>query len=106
MSTTRRCNDCGQTVTRGQPDPCLGHLPGVRFACCGHGEDHGYIAFENGVVVRPHRRGQLTVDDVTLHFDGEGVTLPEQGKPRVAYARQGVAQVVEVLLSTAGHSPW
>lgn len=33
-------------------DPCLGHLPGVRYACCGHGVDHGYIFFENGVIVR------------------------------------------------------
>ena len=33
-------------------DPCLGYLPGVRYACCGHGEEHGYIFFDNGVVVR------------------------------------------------------
>jgi hypothetical protein len=35
----------------GHPDPCLGKLPGVRFACCGHGKDYGYIVFENGTVV-------------------------------------------------------
>ena len=34
------------------PDPCLGMLPGVNFACCGHGTDNGYIAFENGVTIR------------------------------------------------------
>lgn len=40
-------------------DPCLGHLPGVAFACCGHGKDtvsrehfqRGYIAFENGTII-------------------------------------------------------
>lgn len=35
----------------GHPDPCLGSLPGVKFACCGHGKDYGYIVFENGTVV-------------------------------------------------------
>jgi hypothetical protein len=29
-------------------DGCLGHLPGVITACCGHGERDGYIIFENG----------------------------------------------------------
>lgn len=103
----RRCGDCGMTVVRGQPDPCFGGpLPGVRFACCGHGEDYGYIAFENGVVVRPHRRGQLTVDDVTLHYDLDGCARPEQGKPRAAYGRQGYYALVAWLLSTTGHQPW
>ncbi len=39
-----------------RPDPCLGWLPGVEFACCGHGArggfPQGYIAFTNGRVVR------------------------------------------------------
>lgn len=41
------------------PDPCLGELPGVDFACCGHGGEPGttstgagYIKFSNGVVLR------------------------------------------------------
>lgn len=34
------------------PDPCFGKLPGVTAACCGHGQEPGYISFENGVVVR------------------------------------------------------
>jgi ribosomal protein S18 len=33
-------------------DPCIGRLPGVKNACCGHGKKGGYIAFENGIVVR------------------------------------------------------
>lgn len=33
-------------------DPCLGKLPGVKNACCGHGLVDGYIQFENGKVVR------------------------------------------------------
>ena len=41
------------------PDPCLGELPGVDFACCGHGghpgttmTGSGYIDFSNGKTVR------------------------------------------------------
>lgn len=29
-----------------EPDPCIGYLPGVYNACCGHGEDdNAYITF-------------------------------------------------------------
>lgn len=34
------------------PDKCLGRLPGVSSACCGHGKDLGYITFENGIMVQ------------------------------------------------------
>lgn len=33
-------------------DPCIANLPGVIYACCGHGVVEGYIAFENGVIVK------------------------------------------------------
>lgn len=33
-------------------DPCLGKLPGVKFACCGHGVNDGYIMFDNGRIIR------------------------------------------------------
>lgn len=41
---------CGRGV-----DPCLGKLPGVKAACCGHGGKGncgGYIYFTNGVTIR------------------------------------------------------
>ncbi len=38
----RTCEHCGKTSDGsdrfGGPDPCLGHLPGVIAACCGHGK--------------------------------------------------------------------
>jgi hypothetical protein len=35
------------------PDPCLGLLPGVTDACCGHGDrSRAFVAFENGVLIR------------------------------------------------------
>lgn len=49
------CPKCKRWYLPGaEPDPCLGELPGVRGACCGHGNDSiAYIGFENGVVIRP-----------------------------------------------------
>lgn len=57
------CSACGLTCTKKEKvksetgvvtyvDPCLGKLPGVKFACCGHGKRHGYMFFENGVTIR------------------------------------------------------
>ena len=53
---TRPCKKCGRVFkgsNNGDPDPCLGDLPGVDNACCGHGvKEQAYIRFTNGVVVR------------------------------------------------------
>jgi len=48
----RACPKCGQLQNTDGCDPCIGFLPGVRSACCGHGVQRGFIAFKNGVVVR------------------------------------------------------
>lgn len=42
------CPKCEMKI-EDDADPCLGYLPGVRNACCGHGVHEGYIEFENGV---------------------------------------------------------
>lgn len=51
----RPCGHCGRfgNSNDGLPDPCLGTLPGVTNACCGHGNpDDSYVCFEGGVVLR------------------------------------------------------
>ena len=51
----RPCEKCGKlfTLGKGEVDPCLGVLPGVDNACCGHGiREESYIRFTNGVVVK------------------------------------------------------
>lgn len=66
-----KCPACGQCrATDFGPDPCFGELPGVDFACCGHGGlpgttaiGTGYIRFTNGLVLR---------------FNGEGVTTEKE----------------------------
>lgn len=56
----RPCVKCGCIQEKGQPDTCLGTLPGVKFACCGHGDINGaYITFENGVTVRGFNRVEV-----------------------------------------------
>lgn len=51
MITCRKCRrgyDAGR-----EPDPCIGELPGVLEACCGHGKPRqAYVTFENGIVLR------------------------------------------------------
>lgn len=45
------CGFCGREYQEGDHDPCIRDLPGVKFACCGHGERTGYVSFENGVYI-------------------------------------------------------
>lgn len=47
-----KCRKCGLERTPEGHDPCIANLPGVKYACCGHGLQEGYVCFENGVVVR------------------------------------------------------
>ncbi len=51
----RPCVGCGKTFThdQGEVDPCIGVLPGVDNACCGHGvKEKSFVRFETGVVLR------------------------------------------------------
>jgi hypothetical protein len=56
----RPCGKCGLVADPWpddqpmmSPDPCLGWLPGVRFACCGHGAEDGnpYVSLETGDIL-------------------------------------------------------
>lgn len=52
----RPCKKCGKIFegsNTGDADPCLGELPGVNNACCGHGvRSKSYVRFENGTVLK------------------------------------------------------
>lgn len=52
----RPCVKCGKIFegsNLGDADPCLGELPGVDNACCGHGvKELSYIRFVNGTVIK------------------------------------------------------
>ena len=60
MKLGDKCKQCNMVATEQVDhyahtneaiDPCLGRLPGVQFACCGHGDplEDPYIMFTNGV---------------------------------------------------------
>jgi len=51
-SPPRSCPKCNKIPDENGHDPCIKDLPGVRFACCGHGVGEGYIFFEDGRVIR------------------------------------------------------
>lgn len=69
------CPECKLARGADRRDPCLGTLPGVSFACCGHGgRSHGYIAFENGFVLR---------------WGGHPIRVEDaRGKPRAGFERE------------------
>lgn len=53
LKAQQRCAWCAQRRLPNGNDPCLGTLPGVAFACCGHGVAPGYVAFsDDGGVMR------------------------------------------------------
>lgn len=48
----RACGHCNRE-SKDDIDPCLGKLPGVINACCGHGNPkEAYVQFENGTIVK------------------------------------------------------
>ena len=69
------CPACHVAMTRSGPDACLGYVPGVSNACCGHGRVcECYVQFPDGVVLR---RGQA-VDWFRAHgYPLKGIACPE-----------------------------
>lgn len=55
----RPCGHCGEGRTPEGHDKCLGTLPGVMNACCGHGETRmAYVQFPEG----KYMQGQEAID--------------------------------------------
>jgi hypothetical protein len=49
----RPCGSCGKAQLESGHDPCLGTLPGVINACCGHGyPSDAYVQFPDGSAMR------------------------------------------------------
>lgn len=44
--SNRPCPKCSELPTPEGHDACLGEIPGVCGACCGHGVEMGYIAWD------------------------------------------------------------
>ena len=56
-SEVRSCGFCGLEDTPEGHDGCIGTLPNVMNACCGHGDtsEQAYVQFKHGVVIRGQR---------------------------------------------------
>lgn len=53
VGSSRPCGHCGKGKTKEGHDSCLGTLPDVVNACCGHGiEDAAYVIFCDGSTIR------------------------------------------------------
>lgn len=46
------CGLCGARRAIEEHDACIANLPGVEYACCGHGVTQAYVAFVTGHVIR------------------------------------------------------
>lgn len=67
------CSLCDQRRGDDGHDPCFGHLPGIQFACCGHGGDglcEAYLYFENGV------RIGMIVTSISYDDDRHRIEVP------------------------------
>lgn len=48
----RDCGYCGKSNTKEGHDGCLGEIPNVMNACCGHGEEReAYLQYWDGSVI-------------------------------------------------------
>ena len=66
-----KCPACKQVRKADGLDPCLGVLPCVKYACCGHGGRSdtmvgGYVYFENGICIRFDKLTRVEYDDNRL----------------------------------------
>lgn len=53
VRTYRDCGYCGKANTEHDHDGCIGELPNVMNACCGHGQiDDAYIQYRDGIIIR------------------------------------------------------
>ncbi len=46
------CERCGCKPTPEGHDACLGTLPGIKAACCGHGVNKGCVVWKDGMITR------------------------------------------------------
>lgn len=52
LNPNRACGECGLPQTPEGHDGCLGTLPGVMNACCGHGRaEDAYVQMDSGQAV-------------------------------------------------------
>lgn len=68
----RKCPHCGKSVTKEGHDGCLGTLPNVKYACCGHYSKNGrpYAVFKDSDEVINF----VSTEDMYKYFEINGYT--------------------------------
>ena len=75
----RPCGHCSLPNTPEGHDGCLGTLPGVMNACCGHGAgDEAYVQFECGKILRGQELFQMRVSLRSLLWNEQRQASKEQ----------------------------
>lgn len=73
----RSCGHCGKDPTPEGHDACFGTLPGVKNACCGHGQlEEAYVQFWD----RPRLAGQDAMDYVNDVGDSRANSFSHEGR--------------------------
>lgn len=68
----RPCGFCNKHSTPEGHDACLGTLPGIMNACCGHGQTkEAYVQFMDGVCIRGDDAATV-MDVLRKHRTNEG----------------------------------
>ncbi|WP_413862021.1 hypothetical protein [Methanobrevibacter sp. UBA417] len=52
ITDIRPCRYCSKMQTKEGYDGCLGYIPGVRSACCGHGIENPYVVTNDGEYIQ------------------------------------------------------
>ena len=78
----RPCVHCGMMAAPDGPDPCLGMLPGVVSACCGHGVEEPYVLFRFPRCPTTPAWEGLHGEDASRYFSQHGVGPPFLGLER------------------------
>ena len=89
-TATEPCLVCGRLRPENGHDPCLGELPGVEYACCGHGGRDGYIIFSNNLEIRFTTRLVTRLGESYVHH-----TVVEYGECVPVWGRSPVVDQVE-----------
>jgi len=70
----RKCGKCNLEQTEDGHDGCLGKLPGLMNACCGHGHDKPYVQFMDGFVIKGNdAKIVIKILKLTKHYK-DGIT--------------------------------
>lgn len=79
------CPNCGRKIDPNDPvDPCLGRIPGVQHACCGHGIEDMYFVYENGAISRNDGRRWWA----QCSFPGMNAILSEENEVRFYWRKR------------------